>query len=345
MSRLLDIHTYYQTYSQSHLLIDARSPAEYEKGCIPGAVNIPLLSNEHRHEVGICYKQKGKEEAISLGFQLAGPHFHEMIAQAREQSSGLPLLVYCWRGGLRSRILSWILETAGMSCTLVEGGYKTFRNLVLQTFEKNYQVVVLGGKTGMGKTQMLHALSRHASVIDLEALAHHRGSAFGNLGMPAQPSQEMFENKLALALLQIPPGALIWFENESRMIGKRNIPDPLFDQIMQAPIIQLEHDDDYRIEGILREYGHFPKEALAEKTRNLEKRLGNEKMNLALQALSENRMYDWVALLLSYYDKTYTHGYYKRPEHLRLPLDIRNLDSDQILSELQDMAQSFFIKA
>lgn len=345
MTQSLDINTYYQAFTHHHLLVDARSPAEYEKACIPGAVNIPLLSNEHRHEVGVCYKQKGKEEAIALGFQLAGPYFHEMIAQARAQASGLPVVLYCWRGGLRSRILSWILQTAGLSCTLVEGGYKSFRNLVLQTFEKKYRAVVLGGKTGMGKTHILHALSRHASVIDLEALVQHRGSAFGNLGMPPQPSQEMFENKLALALMKIPSGALIWFENESRMIGKRNIPDALFDQIMQAPIIQLEHDDAYRIEGILRDYGNFSKEALAEKTRTLERRLGNEKMNLALQALSEDRMHEWVSILLSYYDKTYTHGYFKRAEELRLTLDIRNLDEDQLVRELQNMAQSFFIRA
>jgi len=342
--RYIDIHTFLSQHLHTRTVIDVRTPLEFEKAHIPGAVNLPLLSNEQRHQIGICYKEKGQKEAVLLGYELVGPEFHLWIRKAREQFSGKPFVIYCWRGGLRSRIMAWVLDTSGFSCSVIQGGYKSYRKRVLQMFSRPHHWLILGGKTGMGKTEILSHLKSRMQVIDLEALAHHKGSAFGQLGLPPQPSQEMFENLLAYELIAMHPDQPIWVENESRMIGKVHIPDLLFEQIMEAPILQLEHEDAYRISRIKKEYGAFPREALEEKTRAIEKRLGNERMQQAVQALQAGNLEEWISHLLAYYDKTYMHGFLKRPGEQRFHLDIRNLNEQQITEELLQWAQSLPIK-
>jgi tRNA 2-selenouridine synthase len=287
-------------------LLDTRSEGEYTHAHIPGAINLPLLNNQEREKVGTCYKQKGREEAVLLGFDLAGPKFGDYIRKAKEITN-TEIVVYCWRGGMRSNIMAWLLEKAGLKVYLLEGGYKTFRHWALNEFEQPLKLLVLGGKTGSGKTEVLHEMKKAGEqVIDLEGLAHHRGSAFGALGQPAQPTSEQFENNLALELLKIDRKKTLWLENESSKIGGVKIPDGIYNQMRATIVVEIEVPLENRIKNIARDYASFPKEKLAEATKRIEKKLGNKNMNDGLNYLQENDFYNWIKILLDYYDKAYT---------------------------------------
>ena len=290
--------------------IDVRSENEFAAGHIPHAVNIPILNNEHRHLVGKCYKEVGHDAAVKLGYDLVGPLFDEIVAKAKEISKGKNIAVYCWRGGMRSSIFSDLLVSNGMNVLRLEGGYKSFRHWCLDKFSRPNRMIILSGKTGCDKTVWLKKLRNAGEpVIDLEDLANHMGSSFGGLGKGEQPSQEHFENLLGvqLSILQTLEERF-WIENESRLIGKIRLPDPLFNQFPFMPHLELQLDLEKRIEHIIRDYGQFDKELLIERTRALTKRMGGEQVNLAIQHLEENRMEEWIKLLLHYYDNTYSHS-------------------------------------
>src|SRR5258705_1089911 len=229
MPRVLLIEDYLQNvFTGNHLLLDVRSESEYFQGRIPGAANLPLLDDEARKEVGITYKVKGRNQAVEKGFELTGGKFHTFIKTVKDylsqpQTSGLKpqtVMLYCWRGGMRSGIMSWLLETAGIGTVLLKGGYKSYRQWALQQIEAERKVIILGGKTGNGKTFLLNELKKSGEqVLDLEALANHRGSAFGAIGMEAQPRQEHFENLIAFELGKSDPEKILWIENESSKVG------------------------------------------------------------------------------------------------------------------------------
>lgn len=291
------------------LLLDVRSQSEFSQGHIPGAVNLPLLNDEHRRIVGTTYKQKGREEAVQAGFDLVGPSFGDFVRQVKSLSKSKTIYLYCWRGGMRSGIMSWILNMAGFQVHVLKGGYKTFRNWALVQFSKPRKTIVLGGATGSGKTELLNWLKRNGQqVIDLEGLANHKGSSFGALGQASQPTYEQFENYLALQWKYADPDAVLWLENESHAIGRVKIPDALFDIILTSPLIEVKVPKEIRAVRILKEYGHFPPVALAECTARLQKRLGGLRTQQALAALEEKNFDVWVDILLDYYDKTYAHG-------------------------------------
>lgn len=291
------------------MLIDTRSPKEYLHGHIPGAVNIPLLNDEHRRIVGITYKEQGREAAVLKGFELVGPYFGDFIKQVSALSPGKSVLLYCWRGGMRSNIMSWILGLAGYKVHLLQDGYKSFRNWVLLQCAEPRKVIVLGGKTGSGKTEVLkHLVNRGEQVIDLEAMAHHKGSSFGGLGQGPQPTFEQFENELALAWYRLDKDKVVWLENESRSIGHVKIPDPIYSLMLNSPLVMMEVPTDIRAQRILHEYGQFSRAELAECTVRLHKRLGGLDTQLALSALEINDLGTWLGILLRYYDKTYLHG-------------------------------------
>ena len=206
-------------------IIDVRSPKEFSQGHIPGAYNLPLFSNEERALVGTCYKQKGKEPAIKLGLEIVGPKMASFIEDARKISPNKQMLVHCWRGGMRSSSMAWLLELTGFDVSILKGGYKAYRNFALAIFNEDYKLKILGGKTGSGKTQLLHQMNKLGiQIIDLEAIAHHKGSAFGKIGHDAQPTSEQFENNLAMALQTLNAKKEIWLEDESKGIGKCFIP-------------------------------------------------------------------------------------------------------------------------
>ncbi len=314
ISQTLVIDEFLKLYrKKSPLLIDTRSEKEYEKAHIPGAVNIPILNNEHRHIVGTIYKEEGRQAAVMKGFELVGPLFKEKMEMALQLAEGREVFVYCWRGGMRSNILAWLLKMAGLRVTLLQGGYKAFRNYLLPILDVEYKIIILGGQTGSGKTEMLSLLkSAGEQVIDLEHLASHKGSAFGLLGMPEQPSQEQFENMLALELEKIDPRIPVWLENESRLIGRIIIPPALFELMRVMKVIEVMVSREQREVRIGNEYCIFDAELLAHHTERIAKRLGPQHAKRAIELLHSGDKAAWLQIVLDYYDKTYTHSNQQR---------------------------------
>ncbi|MCB0214369.1 MAG: tRNA 2-selenouridine(34) synthase MnmH, partial [Anaerolineae bacterium] len=211
--------------SRHYPVIDVRTSAEFAKGHIPGAMNIPLFSNEERAIIGTTYKQVGQREAMLLGLEIVGPKMRHLIEHIQTVATERTLLLHCWRGGMRSESVAWLAGLFGYRCYTLRRGYKGFRNYVLQMLELPSRLLILGGKTGSGKTEILQVLKQQGEqVIDLEGLAHHKGSSFGALGEADQPSQQQFENELAMQWRQLNLQRPVWLEDESRHIGKLSIP-------------------------------------------------------------------------------------------------------------------------
>lgn len=285
---------------------DVRTPAEFDQGHMPGAFNLPLFSNEERVRVGTTYKQVGREAAILLGFDLAGPKWSGFIRQALEIAPQKKIAVHCWRGGMRSGAMAWALDLYGFEVYLLAGGYKQYRQWVLRRFEEAFEIFVVGGMTGSGKTRILQQLgSLGEQIIDLEDLAQHQGSTYGTLNKLIQPSQEQFENNLADRLQRMDRGRKIWVEDESIAIGRCLVPKPFWSRMQTAPLFDLQVSLEQRIDALVREYGLLDKEFLVECTDRIRKRLGNERTQQAIAAIREDRMEDFIGLVLVYYDKAY----------------------------------------
>lgn len=298
-----------------HPVFDVRSPGEFNHAHIPGANSFPLFNDEERKVVGTTYKQQSREQAIKVGLDYFGVKMRKMVEEAeRICGADKTVLVHCWRGGMRSAAIAWLLDLYGFKVYLLIGGYKQFRRWALEQFEKEYPFHVLSGYTGSGKTHVLTALQKKGGlVIDLEGLAHHKGSAFGNIGMPQQPSQEMFENKLAVELStafqqQLP----IWVEDESQRIGDVNIPIILWKQMRNKEVFFLDIPFEERLKHIVEEYGKLPKEKLVNAVIRIKKRLGGLETKEAINALVEDRTEDSFRILLRYYDKWYLKGLHNR---------------------------------
>jgi len=294
--------------AQEGVLLDVRSPKEYDHGHIPGALSLPLFSDEERHEVGICYKQKGKKEAIELGVKLVGPKLGCLLQQAKALLvNSTCAKVYCWRGGMRSGFVSWFLNFAGYPTQVLPKGYKAWRHFAGELFQKNFQFSVIGGFTGSGKTKVLQTLKSVHQIIDLESLANHKGSAFGLNPQEYQPTQEQFENELAYSLHSLDFSRPIWVEDESRNIGSCQIPKTLFDMIKKAPLYFLEESEEVRLENILADYGTLPRDFLLTCAKKVERRLGSERCQEACKAIENNDLKAAAKILLGYYDATYSH--------------------------------------
>ncbi|MCU0337686.1 MAG: tRNA 2-selenouridine(34) synthase MnmH [Sediminibacterium sp.] len=294
-------------------VIDVRSPNEYTHAHIPFAYSLPIFNNEERHEIGLTYKQKSSSKAIQIGLDYFGPKMKSFVLQAEQLfASNNELLIYCWRGGMRSEAMCWLLGLYGWKVYQLEGGYKSFRSWVLQQFQQSYPLIVLGGYTGSSKTELLHQLSNAGEVVvDLEQIAGHKGSAFGNLGLPPQESAEQFENKLALALHHAERHRIlnhkkwIWVEGESQRIGQLNIPSAVYQQMKSAPNLFLYVPFDERLEKVVTEYGNHEKEALVHAVMRIRKRLGGLYTKEVVNFLLENKVQSAFHILLSYYDRFY----------------------------------------
>ncbi len=296
----------------SHLVIDVRSPSEYNHAHYPSAVSLPLFDDEERKVVGTTYKQNSRAEAIKIGLDYFGVKMRQMVEtieqllQARNEQT---IIVHCWRGGMRSGAVSWLLALYGFKVMTLEGGYKAFRNWVLEELQKPHHLRVLGGNTGSGKTEILHELRQLGeSIIDLEGIAGHKGSAFGALGLPPQGSTEFFENKLALELHRLQQNnnaQKIWIESESRRIGAINIHHAFFAQMLSAPYIMLKIPFEKRLDFIMKAYGHFSIEKLEAATLRIRKRLGGLETQTAIAYLKEDKIRSCFDILLRYYDKFY----------------------------------------
>lgn len=315
-------------------VLDVRSPGEYAHAHIPGAYSLPLFSDEERKIVGTAYKQQGRGEAIKIGLDYFGGKMRKMVEEVEQivqkhkagsnpesriqnpESLQKAVLVHCWRGGMRSAGVAWLLDLYGFKVYTLAGGYKAFRNWVLQQFEKPYPVKVIGGYTGSGKTVVLKELAKagHA-IIDLEGIAHHKGSAFGDLGEPKQPTPEMFENELAIALDVVKDKEAIWIEDESRRVGDINIPIEFWKTMRSSPVYFLEVPFEERLKYITAEYGKFKNENLVSAVMRIRKRLGGLNAKNTINYLIEENYTEAFRILLGYYDKYYTNGLHER-EHL-----------------------------
>lgn len=219
-------------------ILDVRSPIEFDQGHIPGAISFPLFTNDERAEVGTCYKKQGKEEAVKLGFDFAGPKLGDLIRNAKIIAPEKAVRIHCARGGMRSNSVAWCLETAGFQIALLEDGYKSYRQWVRKIVSNPRKINILGGLTGTGKTHILYAIKKQGGqVLDLEGLANHRGSSFGGLGMKPQPSTQHFENLIAEQLVNFDSSLPVWIESESGQIGSCWVPEELFRQMKSAPAI------------------------------------------------------------------------------------------------------------
>ncbi|MFI5220675.1 MAG: tRNA 2-selenouridine(34) synthase MnmH [Bacteroidia bacterium] len=324
-----------ELHSGNTVLLDVRSPKEYLHAHLPGAISLPLMNDEERAAVGITFKKEGREAAIVKGFELAGNRFGDFIKKVKELSPNKEVMMYCWRGGLRSSIMAWVLSTAGFKVTLLKGGYKSFRSWVLAELQTEKNIIVIGGKTGSGKTELLIEIKKAGEqVIDLEKLAHHKGSSFGSLGQPPQPSTEQFENLLAMEWFNADKNKILWLENESLLIGTCAIPNSVFDQIRNAPVIEIMLDYEIRKKRILNEYGHFDKKILAEKTTKVKKRLGGLRLKEALAFLEIGNMENWCDIMLNYYDDTYEHSNQFREKNKVKQIFLENDDMKQHIEKV-----------
>jgi tRNA 2-selenouridine synthase len=329
--------------SPGSCVLDVRSPGEFAKSHLPNALNLPLLNDEERKAVGITYKAEGREKAVSLGLQLVGGKFAAYVEKAQQLSPQRRVMVYCWRGGMRSHIMAWLLDLAGFHVILLKGGYKAWRNEGLAELQRQKNIVVLAGLTGSGKTELLQQLAEQGEqVLNLEELAHHKGSSFGALGEKTQPTQEEFENRITVRWRSFDQSKPVWVENESRFIGKLRIPDVLMDATTAAPVIQVVRSTEERVERILNEYGNFSKEELIQCTLHLAKRMGHERVKLAIDHLENDRWHAWVQILLDYYDKGYWHSI---AEHRQKPSSCFLLEKNKPLplKELIEVSRTLFV--
>jgi tRNA 2-selenouridine synthase len=294
-------------------VIDVRSPSEYNTGHIPGSFNIPLFDDSERASVGTKYKKEGRIPAILTGLNLIGTSMASKLEQAVKISGNGKLLVHCWRGGMRSESMAWLFSLADIETQILEGGYKSYRHYILESLSRKNKMIVLGGMTGSSKTHILKYLkSRGEQVIDLECLANHKGSAFGSLGQPPQPSTEHFANLLYDEWKLINADLPFWVEDESRNIGSVFMPEKLYSNMQDTPAIVLMMDLKTRLPRLLEEYSDFPEETLKASILKISKRLGGDNTSDALQAVETGDYAKAIEIALIYYDKAYLFGLKKK---------------------------------
>ena len=333
-----DSDDYRSIFLNDIALMDVRAPVEFDKGAFPTASNVPLLDDLQREQIGIRYKNAGEQEAINLGLELATPEIRQQRMEAwlnfcREHEQGY---LYCFRGGLRSRTTQQWIKRQGVEYPLIKGGYKAMRRFLLDELELNAEqvpLVIVSGLTGSGKTRVLTRISRH---VDFEAIANHRGSAFGRDSLDRQPGNIDWENRVSIEILKLrhqQAGSPVFVEDEGRCIGRVNIPEVLFNKMQQAPRAVLQVDTDTRIQLISEDYilhawpqyqkayGDLAElrfsEYVLDNLARIQKRLGGERYSLVKScfgsALTEffvsaraDAFYDGIKILLEqYYDPMY----------------------------------------
>ena len=346
---------YFLELAKRHPVIDVRSPGEYNHAHIPGANTLPLFTDKERAIVGTAYKQESRENAIKYGLDFFGPKMKRMVDEVEgllkvENPANIQpgafhnktILIYCWRGGMRSGAVAWLLDLYGFKVFTLTGGYKKYRNYVLDTFKLPFDLKILGGYTGSGKTEVIKELKRKGELaIDLEDIAKHKGSAFGNIGMPEQPTQEMFENVLSreLRTLRYEPRnnnenwpkiiidhSPIWLEDESQRIGHINLPNELWYTIRKSGIYFINIPFDERLKHLVEEYGSLDRERVIEAILRIKDRLGGSEARKAIDYLNEDNTIESFRILLKYYDKWYTKALHNR-ENINSLLHLINCES------------------
>lgn len=322
-------------------IVDVRTPAEYQKGHIPGAFNIPLFTNEERAIIGTLYVQKGKEEAVLTGLDFVGPKMKNFVLEAKKITVHNQLLVHCWRGGMRSKSMAWLFEQIGIKTITLKGGYKAYRRFVIEQINCQPNLFIIGGMTGSGKTEILGELKKSGEqTLDLEALANHKGSAFGALGQPLQPSQEQFENKLFTELRELDLQKTIWVEDESFSIGRNQLPKQFFEKMQHSQLALISIDKQTRINRLVKEYACFSKDLLAESIKKIEKRLGFDLAKDAMKALVDNNFEMVAEIVLRYYDKAYQWQIQSRKPESVIEITANSSDPSVIAKKISDIFKS-----
>ena len=314
--------------SKNELIIDVRAPIEFFKGHLPNAINIPLFEDSERAEIGTLYKQQGKDTAVSRGLEIVSPKMTSFVNDVKALSKNKKAFVYCFRGGMRSNSFAWLMNTSGLDAVIMKGGYKAFRNFVLDYFEQERKIILLGGKTGSGKTDILKKLNHYNfQIIDLEGIAHHKGSAFGSINEQKQNPQQVFEHQLFHELSILNNALPVILEDESQTIGYNKIPIGLWHQMKQATIIKLEIPFELRVQKLVEDYTTVNIEALKSCVIKIAQQLGSLNTKLCLQYLDEKKLSDVARLSLLYYDKAYEFSYKNKKQ------SIIHLNSDTIDAE------------
>jgi tRNA 2-selenouridine synthase len=322
--------------SDGHLTIDVRSPAEYKKGHIPHVVNMPLFDDEERAIVGTLYKQKGRNDAVEKGLEIVGPKMAEFVRFVKPLVKDNKIFIHCWRGGMRSGSVGWLFDTMGYEVYTLSGGYKSYRNLVIDQLGTKANYIIIGGRTGSGKTEMLHNLQEQGEqILDFERIANHKGSAFGALGEPTQPTTEQFENNLYAELSKLDRNRPIWIEDESKNIGNCYITNEMWAHMRKSPMIIIDLPIEIRIKRLVKDYGENFTQGLEASILKIEKRLGNEAMKEALQKLSENNLADVARIVLRYYDKAYDHSVLNKDKELITRMSFGADDMNAIIVALK----------
>lgn len=315
-----------QALREADAIVDVRSPGEFAKGAVAGALNVPLFSSDERAEIGTLYKLLGKQEAIGKGLDVLGGRLREFVHAFEPYREGR-LLVYCARGGMRSSAVVGLLGALGYDVQQLPGGYKAFRNYALSTFEQRLppHLRVIHGRTGVGKTLLLQRLD---NALDLEALAQHRSSLFGWVNLEPR-TQQWFESELLTALGRLNPARPVWLEGESRKIGTVLMPDSLRKAMQAAPCVLVTAPLEVRIERIVAEYAREDPatiEQLVQALNSLRAFFGRERTD-ALAAQIRAGDYEPVVevLLREYYDPRYDHA--MRGYRFAMELDSTDLDA------------------
>ncbi|MEJ7588270.1 MAG: tRNA 2-selenouridine(34) synthase MnmH [Ferruginibacter sp.] len=332
--------------AEHYPVLDVRSPAEFDHAHIPAAFSLPIFSDDERRIVGTTYKQQSRGAAIKAGLDLFGNKMSGIIDQAEKiltshKSQGKKkiakpyteqqtqtVLIHCWRGGMRSAGIAWLLDLYGFTVYTLTGGYKAYRKLVLEQFDKDYSLNIVGGYTGSGKTEIIKDIIKSGQHgIDLEGIANHKGSAFGALGQLPQPTQEMFENILAGALTKH-SGHLCWLEDESQRIGSLNIPNNFWKTMRSKPVYFINIPYALRLDYIVKAYGKHDKEKMVNSIIRIQKRLGPLETKTAIGFLLEDDFSRCFDILLKYYDKQYVKALYNREniDGLLIKIDCSTVD-------------------
>ena len=334
MIKRIDIKDFIQKI-ESLPIVDVRSPKEYEFGHVVNAVNIPLFDDEERAVVGTKYHKINRESAIMSGLEIVGPKLTDYVKQAKKIAVDNELMIYCWRGGMRSGSLAWLFDVAGINVSVLNDGYKAYRKYVREDFSRQAKVVILGGMTGSGKSDILHYMQNAGSqVLDLEGFANHKGSAFGFLGQDKQPSNEQFENNLFHIWKDFDLNKTVWIEDESASIGRVRVPETLFHQMRSCKVVEIEIDKNIRIQRLVKEYASFEIEDLKNIVLKIGKRLGGQNVKLALEALDNKDFAKVADITLTYYDKAYNYSlekHHKDVYTLKLEEDNPAVNSEKII--------------
>lgn len=316
---------------ESYCVVDVRSPKEFLEARIPGAVNLPLFGDEERAILGAAYRREGAEQAKLLGLSLAAPRLPQLVETILACAAGREIVLYCWRGGMRSRSLFSVMSAMGYSVWQLQGGYKAFRRQVvsyLNNTKIGVPVFVLNGLTGVGKTLLLRELARcGAPVLNLEEMANHRGSVFGAVGLGAARSQKDFEALLFLALHDLQGAPYLLVEGEGKKIGPVVLPDFLCEAMREGAHLLLEAALDLRVERILNEYAGMTdnRQALTAAVLALQKKLGREKCELLVAKINLGD-YSFAArtLCTDYYDLYYRDSQREKGDYLAV-IDLSDL--------------------